>query len=56
MADSEGRKLQTKCTHGNVQLMIQVNSAHIESIVVFNSINSAMLTDQIIAPHTISHN
>lgn len=42
--------------HGNVQLMVQVNSGLIESIVVFNSINSAMLTDRMIAPYTLSHN
>lgn len=50
----EGKYKQSE--HLNVNLMVQVNSGLIKSTVVFNCINSATLTDQIIAPHTISHN
>lgn len=50
---------EEKCkqiARGNARLMVQVNSGLRESIVVFNCVNSATLTDQIIAPYTISHN
>lgn len=50
---------EEKCkqsAHANVHLMVQVISGLIKSIVVFNCITSATLTDQIIAPHSISHN